>query len=319
MAAAVSIIMPTFNRLPFLRVAVESIFNQSFADWELIVADDGSAAETQAYLRTLAASPRIKVLWLEHSGNPPAARNVALAQAAGEYVAFLDSDDVWMPGKLAAQIELFRSHGDVGWNYTRFTLVDDAGDPSTGTRARRFPAAAGWILDALIVGEAVIAQSSVAIRRRLIQRVGGYDATLPVCGDYELWIRLAQQSAVDFIDAPLVHIRRHDQHYSDDVLALEDLRRMLEKVRRSQAAVHLDHVLVRRCAEASAGIAAAHALCRRRRLVLSTIMASAHYSWRYRKWWTGALSAIGRAFAPPVVMRILRQLRNFRRSGGSRA
>src|SRR5258708_34074473 len=101
---AISIILPTFNRLKYLRLAVDSVFAQTFADWELLIADDGSDEETRAYLRGLENLPRVKVIWLSHSGNPSAVRNAALREARGDYIAFLDSDDMWMPAKLEPQI-----------------------------------------------------------------------------------------------------------------------------------------------------------------------------------------------------------------------
>ncbi len=77
----VSIILPTFNRLQYLRAAVDSVFGQTFEDWELVIADDGSDSETQAYLRDVARGPRVRLLSLPHSGNPPAVRNIALREA----------------------------------------------------------------------------------------------------------------------------------------------------------------------------------------------------------------------------------------------
>lgn len=310
MQPAVSIIMPTFNRPKYLRAAIESVMAQTFRDWELIVADDGSGPETQAYLRTLAAAPRVKVLRLAHTGNPPAVRNVALREAKGEYVAFLDSDDVWKREKLATQIASLRSHGAREWSYTGFTMVDDCGSPLTGTGARQCPAIDGWFLDPLLKGEPMIAQSSVAVRRELIERVGGYDDELPVCGDYALWIRLAQHSEIEFIAAPLVLVRRHKEHYSDDIAGLEDLRRMLQKVQRSGVAPHLDAVLQERRAKVAAGLARGHALCRSRLRVLSTLLSSAHYSWPYGKWWSSAVKSTAQAFAPQGVLSVIRKYRS---------
>src|SRR5215831_394736 len=88
--ALVSVVLPTFNRLQFLRAAVESVCAQTFTGWELLIADDGSGGETRGYLQSLAGDPRITVLYLAHSGRPSAARNAALRRARGEYVAFLD-------------------------------------------------------------------------------------------------------------------------------------------------------------------------------------------------------------------------------------
>src|SRR5580698_5420059 len=118
MQPVVSIILPTFERLQYLRATVASVYRQTVQDWELIVADDGSETETRAYLRTLEADSRVKLLWLEHTGIPAIVRNAALHAARGEYVAFLDSDDLWTPEKLSQQLALLRSRPGCGWCYT---------------------------------------------------------------------------------------------------------------------------------------------------------------------------------------------------------
>ena len=100
MQPVVSIILPTFGRLQYLRPTVVSVYRQTFQNWELIVSDDGSDAETRSYLCTLEADSRVRLLWLTHSGIPAIVRNAALREARGEYIAFLDSDDLWAPDKL---------------------------------------------------------------------------------------------------------------------------------------------------------------------------------------------------------------------------
>src|ERR1700688_1486822 len=152
MSSAVSIILPTYNRLEFLRPAIESVFAQTFEDWELVIADDGSSADTRTYLETLDDPPRIKVIWLPHSGRPSVVRNAALREARGEYVAFLDSDDVWLPRKLEIQIASLRCHAARKWSYPRFSLLDRSGNPTPSARTRCWPAPSGWILENLLVG-----------------------------------------------------------------------------------------------------------------------------------------------------------------------
>jgi len=123
----VSIILPTFNRLKYLRPAVESVFSQTFQDWELILADDGSDDGTRAYLRTLSESSRIKLILLPHTGNPGRVRNAALREAKGDYIAFLDSDDLWLPPKLETQIKALRD-SPRRWSYTAFDRIDEFGN-----------------------------------------------------------------------------------------------------------------------------------------------------------------------------------------------
>ncbi len=309
MQPAVSIILPVFNRLKYLRESIDSVFNQSFRDWELLIADDGSGQETQDYLRTLDDRLRVKVIWLPHSGNPAAVRNAALREATGEYVAFLDSDDIWLPEKLRTQIAMLRSHEDRAWSYTGFTLIDESGAPLPGMRSNQCPAIDGRILDQLLREEALVVTPSVVARRELIKKVGGYNDTLLVCEDYELWLRLASCSEVDFIDEPLVFVRRHGEHSFDDVTCLENLMRVVEMVQSSGEASHLEAALRKRRAKISANLAKSHALRRNRLRVLTTVLESANYSWRYRDWWVGSLSATLRAFAPKSALNAARQYR----------
>lgn len=90
MIPVISIVLPTFNRLQYLPSAVESVFAQTWPDWELIIVDDGSDAATRDYLRTLHDPPQVNVMWLPHTGNPGAVRNAGLREARGEFIAFLN-------------------------------------------------------------------------------------------------------------------------------------------------------------------------------------------------------------------------------------
>jgi glycosyltransferase involved in cell wall biosynthesis len=242
----ISIIMPAFNRLPWLRAAVQSVLGQTLQDWELIVADDGSDEPTRAYLSALRAdsASRVRVLFLTHGGNPPAARNIALREARGEYVAFLDSDDLWLPRKLERQLASLAAHPHRQWSYMRSLLVDGSARPLDGARGLRYPARKeGWIAESLLRGEAAVTQSSVMVRLEELVRIGGYPEDLPICGDYELYLRLALRSEVDFLDEPLVLVRRHGEHYCDDLAALSEVRRFLGKVQRAGMAPHMEAVI----------------------------------------------------------------------------
>lgn len=311
MAATVSIILPVFNRLHYLRAAVDSVLAQTFQDWELIVADDESGAETQQYMRDVCASagPRVKVLRLKHLGNPDAVRNIALREVQAPYVAFLDSDDMWLPRKLEAQLESMRSCATREWSYTRCLFVDSSGQP-LGTRSLRYPKVKdGWILESLLAGEAAVVQSSFMATRQALMAVGGYPEDMPGIGDYELFARLASRSEIAFIDEPLVLLRHHDEHYfNDDALALTELRYFFEKMQRLQVAPHMEALLRRRRAEVSAGLARSHSAAGRRFRALTTVVASARYSWHYRQWWAGAMTAVARAVAPPWLWRRLKKV-----------
>ncbi len=313
-APAVSIVLPTFNRQEFLPSAIESVFAQTLTDWELIIADDGSEADTRAYLRGLEDPPRVQVLYLPHTGRPAAVRNAALSKAHGEYVAFLDSDDIWPPMKLTTQIASLRRHPTRRWSYTRFGLVDAAGNPTGSTHPGGGPAPAGWILEKLLKGETVVALSSVVIVRQLLEQLGPFDEQLLMCEDDELYFRLAAESEIDAIDETLTLKRRHGQHFGDDVTAWRDRRRVFEKLLSTGGGGRFGSVLRRLRAEMAAGLANSQAISGKRLSAVGTLVASAKYSWPYREWWRGA----ARALAPAALLKFLRGRRR-RHSGPASA
>lgn len=308
MSPAVSIIVPTYNRLEYLPAAIHSVFAQTFKHWELIIADDGSDADTRAYLQALHDPPRVRVIWLAHSGKPSVVRNAALREAQGEYVAFLDSDDTWLPAKLEIQLESLQRHPGREWSYTRFAVVDALGNPTVRARPRNWPAPSGWILERLLKEETVIALPSVVVSRRLLQQLGPFDEELVMCEDDELWFRLAEHSEIDGVDQPLTLIRRHAQHSGTDMLAWRDRRRVFEKALRARRGNHLDSILSRLRAEMAVGLAKSQANSGNRFSALSTVLSSAAYSWRFPQWWRGALLA----FAPAAVRRLVRRYRGGR-------
>lgn len=308
MAPAVSVILATFNRLHYLREAVASVFAQTFTDWELVIADDGSAPATLAYLESL-DDPRVRLIRLDHTGVPAVARNAALRQARAEWVAFLDSDDLWHPRKLERQRASLRCHPECGWGYTRFTLVNGAGGPYTPKRPRDWPALSGSIVERLIATDTVIALPSVVVSRALIERVGLFDEQLLMCEDYELWLRLAAASDVDAVDEPLTMVRRHAEHSGDDVTAWRDRLRVIERAFRNGHDGRLGAVLQRVRTEVAAGLAVSQASSGLRVEAFGTLLAAAPHSWSSPRWWRGAVGVAGRAGTPRLFRRLLRRLR----------
>ena len=303
---AVSIVLPTFNRLKHLRTAVDSVFAQTLSDWELIVADDGSEGETAAYLETLAMQPQVRVLRLPHTGNPGALRNTAWQTARGEYIAFLDSDDVWLPGKLAAQVASLERHPARAWSHTAFAVIDEAGQLLTGAQARWWPSTAGWILEGLLKMDTVVAIPSVIVRRRLLEQVGGFDATLRVCEDYDLWLRIAGLSEIDGVPETLLYKRTHVVSFYTETMVLQDRGRALEKVLATGSHPSLHSTLRRERAKLAAQLARNHAIVGSRWAALRTLAQSSQYSWGYHEWWLCGANAAARAMAPASVVRLAR-------------
>jgi glycosyltransferase involved in cell wall biosynthesis len=304
------VVLPTYDRLEFLRPAIESLFAQTFEDWELVIADDGSSADTRAYLEGLENLPRVKVIWLPHTGRPSVVRNAALREAQGEYVAFLDSDDLWLPRKLEIQIASLRRHAARQWSYTRFAVVDRSGNPTPPGRTRCWPVPSGWILEDLLIGTTVIALPSVVVSRQLIEQLGRFDEELVMCEDDEMWFRLAAHSEIDGVDEPLTLVRRHGQHSGNDIIAWQDRRRVFEKGLRASGGGHLYAILRKLRAEMSAGLAKSQAASGKRIGALGTLVSSAPHSWRYPRCWLGALAATAFAFAPQSMRMLVRRYRH---------
>jgi glycosyltransferase involved in cell wall biosynthesis len=308
-APVVSVLMPTYNRLEFLPATVESVFAQTLEDWELIIADDGSGQDTRAYLESL-DDPRVKVIWLAHTGKPSVVTNAALGEARGEYVAFLDSDDLWHPRKLQRQVQSLREHPERGWSYTKFAVIDAAGRTVPGAGRTPWPTLTGWILEQLLREVTVIAQPSVLVSRQLLQQLGAFDEELVMCYDDELWFRLAARSEIDGVDEPLTLVRRHASHSGNDIIAWRDRRRVFEKALRGGGDDRLQPILRRCRAQMSAGLARSQAAGGRRLDALATVLTSLPHSWTYAGWWRGALAATATALAPAAALMLLRRGRN---------
>ena len=193
----VSVIIPTHDRLALLMEAIDSVRAQSYAPIELIVVDDGS---TDGTARRLRAEPGVRLLGMDHTGYPGAVRNAGVAIATGDYLAFLDSDDLWMPDKLALQMELLRESPEVPIVHSRELWLRDGRTVSqAGQRHRR---AGRLFADA--VRKCVIGPSTVVLHRVVLREVGGFREDLQIAEDYELWLRVTARFPVAYCDQPLV-------------------------------------------------------------------------------------------------------------------
>jgi glycosyltransferase involved in cell wall biosynthesis len=207
----VSIVLPTYNRLPLLREAVDSIRAQTFEDWELIVLDDGSDDGTVEYLQALAGEdPRIVPVPLPRIGRLPRLRNEGIGRARGEWVAFMDSDDAWRADKLQAHVDAHRANPSARWSYSGRSIMDAAGQTLPDERFAPWHPHSGWIVRLLLTHEAMIASPSLVMERALLREVGGLDESLRFCTDYELELRLAARAECICIPEPLVRVRLHE-------------------------------------------------------------------------------------------------------------
>jgi GT2 family glycosyltransferase len=229
-------------------------------------------------------------------------------------VAFLDSDDMWLPGKLQAQLDSLRNHPERGWSYTKFAVVDRSGWPVAPSRGRDWPTPSGWILETLLKEVTVIAQPSVMVSRRLLERLGGFDEELVMCYDDELWFRLAAHSEIDGVDAPLTLVRRHAHHSGSDIIAWRDRRRVFEKALRANGGGEFHPILQKLRAQMSAGLAKSQAASGRRGGAVGTLLTSLPHSWRYPDCWFGAAAATAGTYAPAALRAWIRRHRHGQRT-----
>jgi glycosyltransferase involved in cell wall biosynthesis len=207
---AVSIILPTYDRLPMLREAVASVRAQTFGDWELIVVDDGSSDGTADSLGALAREePRLVIVRLPHTADLPRVRNAGIACARGEWVAFLDSDDAWRADKLALHLAAHRAHPAARWSYSGRSIMDAAGVPLPDAKFAAWRPYSGRIALQLLTHEAMVAFPSLVVERSLLEELGGLDESLVFSEDYDLELRLAARAECICIPEPLVRVRVH--------------------------------------------------------------------------------------------------------------
>ncbi|MDE2448075.1 MAG: glycosyltransferase family 2 protein, partial [Gammaproteobacteria bacterium] len=266
--------------------------------------------ETRQYLQSLANHPRVVVVWLPHTGRPAIVRNAALLRAGGEYVAFLDSDDLWAPTKLERQIETLRARVNCRWSYTGFLRVDACGTPLPEEAHRPWWVPyEGDIFEPVATGRAAIRTPSVLATRQLIAQAGGFDEAMLSAEDYDLWLRMALYSEVAIVDEPLVYVRYHDENHTrewqsafagrDRSLSLRQ--QLVDSGRRS--------LLRKERMRNALKLAATHAQLGAQGRMLRALWESFPFCWTYPQWWLGALKAVLRPHLPRRLLELHRKRR----------
>jgi len=197
MPPTVSVIIPTYNRWPMVGEAVESVLAQSFRDFELIVVDDGSSDGSAERITALGGDTRIIV---RSRCGVSAARNYVASVARGRYLAFLDSDDLWLAEKLAVQTAFMMEHSEMQICQTEEIWLRRGKRVNPKAKHRK---PSGNIFRASLE-LCLVSPSAVMLTKDLFDEVGGFDESLPVCEDYDLWLRVAVNHPIPLIDAPLV-------------------------------------------------------------------------------------------------------------------
>jgi len=290
----VSVVMATFNRPQYLDASIDSVLSQSVRNLELIIADDGSDASTRRLLQARSSDARVRLMLLAHSGRPAKVRNAGLALARAPYVAFHDSDDVWMPDKLARQLDAMRVAPAARWSYAACAHIDAQGRELRPQGVAAWHEHRGKILDAVACLRAHAALPTILVERSLLAETGGFDEDLPLFEDHDLWLRLAARAPVAVVTQPLVLVRRHADHYSGhDALAEVECRAIfLERAWRHEVEPPARAELRRLRALNAARLARLRASSGDRRAARHSLLMSAASGWRYLRWWREALRTL---------------------------
>jgi len=230
----ISVIIPTHNRAHTLSRAVESVMKQSLPPTEIIVVDDGSTDGTAALIQE--KFPGCRYLHQQNQG-VSSARNSGIAAATGDWLAFLDSDDEWMPSKLAAQRSALESSPSIHLCHTEEIWIRNG---KRVNQMKKHAKTGGWVFQHCLP-LCAISPSSVIIHRSLFEAVGLFDETLPACEDYDLWLRICAFYPTLFIETPQIikHGGHEDQlsrkHWGMDRFRIQALEKIIADPKLSSA------------------------------------------------------------------------------------
>jgi len=200
MTPSVSVVIPTYNQASFLPEAVASVRAQEFPNLEIIVVDDGSTDDTSGALERLSGEGKLQAIRQENAG-AAAARNRGISAARGDWIAFLDADDFWFPGKLSAQFDALRRSPKAGFCYTDVLLRLKNGEE----RHHKSPMSGPLLLE-LLTGN-YFATPTVLVRRDCFEKVGTFNAELRTGEDWDMWLRLSSHFDSVWVPQPLSLVR----------------------------------------------------------------------------------------------------------------
>ncbi|MDN3920470.1 glycosyltransferase family 2 protein [Roseateles violae] len=211
----VSVVIPCFNAEPYIAATLRSVLGQTGAELEVIVVDDGSTDDSVARIER--EFPQVRLIRRANAG-VAAARNAGIAAATGDWVAFCDADDIWLPGKLSAQFEAIAASQGCRMSYTAWyvwTSAEPQPDPALlqhlaaeSGQAAKWTGATGWLYPELLL-DCVVWTSTVLVQRSLLDETGVFDTELRIGEDYDLWLRTSRVTSIERVSRPLALYRQH--------------------------------------------------------------------------------------------------------------
>lgn len=222
----VSVIVPVYNRENYVGETLDSILRQTYQNIEIVAVNDGSTDNSLSVLLSYKEQYPDKLLVIDQENQGQVkSRNNAILQASGEYIAFLDSDDLWLPEKLEKQLPLFVEN--VGLVYSGIHNIDDEGNIIDTELCRSDMR--GNIYEKLLIRNRMTG-GTVVVRREVIEQVGMFDVEFAAAENWDLWLRVSKSYAVDFVNEPLVKYRKHPGNMSKDrMLMLNIINSILTK------------------------------------------------------------------------------------------
>lgn len=212
----VTVVIPVYNHEAYVLETLDSVFAQTFRDFEVVVVNDGSPDRTGELLRPLAEAGRIRYIEQRNQG-PAVARNRGISEARGEFVAILDDDDLWPPDRLSWQFETLSQHSEAVVVYGQVEFVLDG--KSLGLHPMG-PAPCGDVFDAFLGNGWIQSPGQALIRRRALERIGGFDAGIWGTDDWDLWLRLSQQGEFCYCPRVSLRYRLHENNASRNFLRM---------------------------------------------------------------------------------------------------
>jgi glycosyltransferase involved in cell wall biosynthesis len=200
----VSVVIPAYNAMTHLPKTLDSVLQQTFTDFEVSIVNDGSTDEIASWFETV-NDDRVRLIYQPNKGLS-GARNTGITQAQGEYIAFIDADDLWEPTKLEKQVQCLDAKPEVGLVYAWTLLIDRHGN-STGTVTAA--QVEGNVWEKLLLGDVVGSGSAAMVRRSCFDRVGLFDPELTSIEDCDMWVRIAADYPFAVIKEVLVYYRQH--------------------------------------------------------------------------------------------------------------
>jgi glycosyltransferase involved in cell wall biosynthesis len=208
-SSTVSVIMNCLNGEKYLHEAIDSVFAQTYQDWEIIFWDNASTDASAEIAKSY--GKRVRYFRSEETYRLGKARNLAITEARGDYIALLDCDDLWLPEKLEQQVSLLDSDPVLGLVYSDSFVIDQHGNVLRKAFQRTRPPDGDPFMG-LLTRPNFIPCLTVLMRRSVLEKVGGFNPGLKYCEDFDLFVRIASGHAIAYLDAPLARFRLHSNN-----------------------------------------------------------------------------------------------------------